>query len=152
MQPDRELITGTLQEVFEQVAFMFPESPPDDEPFPAPDGPTVMARIEFSGPWRGVLSLAAPESVCAEIAANALGVDPDDREAGDIAHDALGELLNVCCGRLLTDMAGEEPVFDLALPSVSPFTIEQWAELLQNPECIRIVVEGRPVLARMTTA
>lgn len=152
MQLDCEKITRTLQQVFEQVAFMFPESPPEDEPFPAPDGPLVIARIEYSGPSRGVVALAAPESICAEIAANALGIDPDDREAGGIAHDALGELLNVCCGRLLTVLAGEEPVFNLALPSVSPFEIEQWAEMLHDTECIRILVEGRPVLAKMTTA
>lgn len=150
MQPDRDIITGTLREVFEQVAFMFPESPPEDEPYPAPGGPAVVAQIDYTGPWHGSLILAAPESMCPEIAANALGVDPDDSAAGSNAHDALGELLNVCCGRLLTSLAGEHPVFNLSIPSVTPCTLEQWAELLHDADCIRILVDERPVLAKMT--
>ena len=144
----KQLLSGVCGEVFEELAFMFGEEADAAElPPPSPSG--VLAAMSFSGPLSGRIELAVPAAMRAEIAANVLGIDTEDPEAEAVGDDSLKEVLNVTCGQVLTRLAGEEPVFDLAVPEVSPLSVEGWKKLAAAPETAGMLVDESPTLLRL---
>jgi chemotaxis protein CheY-P-specific phosphatase CheC len=127
---------------------MFAE-PVSREETPGLDSDGLSVNMEFSGPISGGLTLAASREAAAEIAANILGVDADDIVAQRGGEDALKELLNVICGRLLTALAGEGPIFNLSVPQASPLQPAEWVVLLQVPGTLAFQVDGLPLLLRV---
>jgi CheY-specific phosphatase CheX len=97
-----ESLAQTACEVLEETAFIF-ASPSNDTP--PSDNPLVVAQLTVTGEVRGSLILAVPPSVGAEIAANLLGVEPDDPLADSKAADAVGEILNIMAGALAAHCA-----------------------------------------------
>ena len=94
-----EALARATCEVLEEAAFLF--AAPSPSPPPA-DQPLVVARLPvFSDPtsW---LVLAVPPSVAEEIAANLLGLDQGAPEASQSMNDAVGEILNIIGGTLLS--------------------------------------------------
>lgn len=140
-----ELISEVFCSVLETQAFMFGE-PVDLEDLPPRAGEYIKAQMGFAGPLKGTLALAMPEAMCTEVAANVLGLDLDDDEAADSAQDALQELLNVVCGQVLTELAGEEPVFDLTVPEVTAVGDAEWSALLAARDVAPLVVDDEAVL------
>lgn len=134
-------------QVLESLAFMFAD-PADRQDLPAAGEPLLEASIGFRGPWSGSLTLLAPQSLAGELAANVLGVDADDESAAEQGRDALGELMNVTLGRLLTAVAGEAPVFDLTPPTVTDAADERWPQFVASESAVAVLVDGRPVLLR----
>lgn len=104
------------------------------------------ATVGFRGPSQGSLTMLTPRSVAGELAANVLGVDADDESAAEQARDALGELMNVTMGRLLTTLAGTDPVFDLSPPKVSDASRERWQAFIQAAGTVAFLIDDRPVL------
>ena len=135
-------------EVLEQLAFMFGEDAEEDSTLDAPAGGCVLTAMGFSGPAKGRFALAVPEDLCPEIAANVLGVDEDDELVAQNAHDALKELLNVMCGRLLTSLAGDEPVFELTVPEVRAINESTWQNLRDTPGTLALIIDESPILLR----
>jgi CheY-specific phosphatase CheX len=132
-------------EVIEQMAFMFGESAErEDMPGLSEDG--LRIRMGFSGPMEGELTMAAPRDAGVELAANVLGLDAEDPVASLRAEDALKELLNVTCGSLLTELAGDGPVFHLTVPQSSALKAAEWAELLEEDGTVAFRVDDHPVL------
>ncbi len=151
MNPDHsETLTRVFTEVLEQLAFMFVE-PADADDAPAPPDP-VSARMSFRGPCAGTVTLAVPREMAPVLAANVLGLDPDDDLGVQAARDALKELLNVTCGNLLTAIAGDEPIFDLTVPEVADTTTEAWAELAARPGTVYCLADDFPVLLSLEIA
>lgn len=143
---------GLLREVFAQVLekqiFMFAdEMPLEDLPLGA--GDWVEAHISFHGPFDGSISLALPKAAELEIAANFMGMEPDDPAVARCSEDSLKEILNVVCGHMLTALAGEEPVFDLSIPKMLPLSAEERGKLAGFPESLGFDVEGRPAVLRL---
>ncbi len=145
MSEDQVLLAKVFARVAEDLAFMFTESP--DEELDEPAGNAfAKAHMSFHGPFSGTLSVAVPESMCAQIASNVLGLDPGDELFIQQPYDALKELLNVTCGNLLTAMAGEEPVFDLQPPEVTVLDRAGWDAFKDSPGTVPFIVEDEPVL------
>ena len=142
-----------LKEVFvrvlEDYAFLFSDDLDRDVPAPTP-GPYLQVGMRFNGPFQGHLALMAPAPFSREVAANVLGLDLDDAQAGTSALDALKELLNITCGNLLTSLAGETPVFDLTVPAIAPIAQETWKDALESPDWVGCQVGDWPVLLRAT--
>jgi hypothetical protein len=138
----------TVGEVFRQVlekqCFLFAD--PDDGAGFRDAGPCVAATMGFRGEIDGRLALVLPESLLPEIAANFLGMEPDDPEALAGGRDACKEILNITCGNALTALRGEEPVFDLTIPEVDPATPGEAADWSALPGAIRFSVDGAPIL------
>lgn len=133
-------------EVLEKIAFMFAE-PVDGAVLAAPEGPVVKASICFGGPMRGRIELLAALAMGQELASNMLGVEPaavSERQA----RDAMGELLNVLCGQLLTRLAGTEPVFELHPPEASLVAAADWLTMLEQEDVLALMIDERPVLLR----
>ena len=133
--------------VLEHLAFMFVETP-DETEMPGSSPPYVEAQMTFSGPFSGRLCLAAPQEMCPEIAANVLGLEPDDEFVRERPGDSLKELLNVTCGNLLPALAGEEPVFDLTVPELREINEVEWQSILNAPEAQQFIVDDYPVVIR----
>lgn len=129
MQPEigASALAESAARVLEDAAFLFTE--PVDQA-PPPDGEMVSARIRFQGPCSGFLQINTPVEGCTLIAANMLGVDPDDDDAVARGKDALGEILNILCGSVLGEaFAGGQEV-TMGLPYV---TSSEDARLSEHP-------------------
>jgi len=131
----RVVIDEAFCRVLEKQAFLFPEKTPVSE-LPFQSGNMLCASMKFSGSFKGELYFYAPEVMCQEIAANFLGVEPDSPEAASKAMDSLMEVLNMVCGNFLTDLAGDEPIFDLTVPNASHVSKEDWTNVLSDPNAL----------------
>lgn len=139
-----EVLSETFLRVVEQAAFMFAE-PADTAIPPAPEGPCVSVNMEFSGNFKGSLGMAASSRFCIEMAANVLGMEPDDPKSEAHGIDMLKELLNVVCGNILTEIAGSEAIFTLSIPKASPIDPAAWREMLGRGP-MRFIIDEHPVL------
>jgi chemotaxis protein CheY-P-specific phosphatase CheC len=145
----KEILVEVFCNVLENLAFMFAEAIEDEEVRQTPEA-YLVARMRFAGPMRGALRLAAPAPMCTEIAANVLGLDPEDAMVATGSEDALKELLNVTCGHVLTALAGEEPVFDLSVPDVSALPERGWSELAQSDDTVAFLIDDYVVLLQLS--
>ncbi|MHB8079953.1 MAG: chemotaxis protein CheX, partial [Candidatus Krumholzibacteriia bacterium] len=105
--------------------------------------------MNFRGARRGSFSLAAAAGLCPELAANVLGLEPQEAQALERSGDAFQELLNVTCGHVLTAVAGESAVFDLDAPQLGRLDDAGWNALRALPGAVGFTVEGHPVLLRL---
>lgn len=148
MDQTKKALSDAFRNAVEQFAYMFAEPYEIAAPPPSP-GPCLMAEMSYVGPISGTLTMVIPESLCPAIAANALGLDPDEDDVTAGAHDAIKELLNITCGQMLTALAGEEPVFDLTIPIISPFDIFDWEEHCAKPNTVIVLVDDEPALVHL---
>jgi len=111
-----DVLRATTPKILEQVAFVFAEPTDSPEPF----GEDVRAAsIDFMGPLTGSLHLTTSSLCAAGLAANLLGVEPDDPAAVAYGADALGETLNILCGAVLLELFGAVDSNHFGLPRVS---------------------------------
>lgn len=142
---DREIFFRSLIDVLEQMAFLFADECSEDEMCQTPED-SLSARMEFSGERKGSVSLVAPGDLCRELAVNMLGTEAENLSSSMIM-DALREVLNMACGRFLTDRYGLEPVFDLTVPKVTRLDAAGWEEMMNLENTIRLIAEDYPLLA-----
>jgi CheY-specific phosphatase CheX len=144
MNSDTEtIVRDALSTVLQDFAFMFAEPPEDDTP---PTEACIAVQMRFQGPMGGTALLAMPLSLASELAANVLGVDPEESDSPEVSLDAVKELLNVTTGNLVTALAGEEPIFDLSIPERVPFDHATWTSLSTQAGTLVLLVEDRPLL------
>lgn len=151
MDQKDKVLTEIFRSAAESFAYMFAEPYENVEAPPAPES-GLMVKMSFQGALAGDLALLVPETLCPVIAANALGLEPEDEEAASGARDALKELLNVTCGQLLTTLAGEEPVIDLTVPEVSTLEGDCWEAYCAAPSSVLLLLEDEPILLQLTLA
>lgn len=142
-----EVLERVVADVLERLAFMFAE-PAERAALPRSVPDALAASIQFSGERDGSMVLAVTSAQCAELAANVMGVEPQDEIVIQRRDDALAELLNVTCGHMLTEVAGTEPVFDMSVPVIAALDGAAWDTLLDAPDTVGFLVDGRPVLAQ----
>ncbi len=140
-----QLLENVFCDVFENLAFMFGELV-DKSDLMHNNMKHTLAQMRFDGDRTGEVILTVPDEMCPEIAANVLGIDPDDDQVYDLAGDALKEMLNIICGQLLTALEGSDPVFDLTVPKIQNIKIEDWNELLKRDESLAFIVDDYPVI------
>jgi len=141
---EKDWLLELFAAVLESVAFMFLVAH-DDAEDPPPPGEFFRSRMSFSGAVSGVLSLTVPRMLAAQMAANAMGIEPDDPVA--LSHDAdiVGELLNITCGHVVEALAGSEPIA-LEPPVVTRHDADKWRELTCDPMRVWCHIEGQPVM------
>lgn len=142
--PEPGIIDEVFCEVLERFTFMFAEKAEERDVL-APQGDLAAARITFTGAAAGTLLLAAPLDVATEMAANVLGVDPDDEFASMRGADTLGEVLNMTCGHLATALDADGAT-DLRPPTVSMIGAGEWATLTADPTARYFLVDDRPLI------
>ena len=104
----------TISEVIENLTLMIVDEPKTHEGF----APQLRGQIEFTGPVNGVLSIECSEILSQKLAVNLLGTEQETLETQADALDALGELLNVVCGNLVTSLYDSNRPFNLLSPKV----------------------------------
>ena len=141
----KDAVAEIFCDVLEKLAFMFAD-PLEKKDVPVDEEEYFEVLMGFFGQMQGDIVLAAPARICAEIAANVLGLDPEDPEAAAQGTDTLKELLNVTCGNVLTALAGEEPVFDLLPPVLSRLDTEGWKQFVAREDSIAFDVDSTAIL------
>lgn len=143
-----EIVGKVVKDVLERFAFMF-TSDPDDEQKVNWSGEYLQAVIRFSGAAKGSFSMIAPVSLCTELSANVLGIDPEEN-ADALAGDALGELINIICGELVVALFGNETVFDISVPALQQIDFAKCKNLAAESRQIPFLVDDLPVLVSLT--
>jgi CheY-specific phosphatase CheX len=133
-------------DVFEQLAFMFGEIIEKDD-VSCDSNSFLRAHMSFKGDRTGTVEIVLPAELAETLAINILGIDDSDNIEPGTSEDAVKELLNTVCGRLLTVLYGEEAVFDLSVPSTSVLDNQQWKSALDSKSYSAIDIEDNPVLA-----
>ncbi len=145
-----EAVSGTFLQVVEQLTFMFGE-PADKGDIVDVDGEYILAQLSFTGDLCGTLSLAVPNDCVPEIAANILGLEPEEMEANSMAPDSLGEMLNVICGHVIMAIAGKGADFKLGSPAIGPATPAFLADAANDSDWLGFLLEENLVLLGLVT-
>lgn len=138
------LVVAALDQALTGFAFMYGGPGAAEETLVRP-GEVMRARMGFSGPATGMVTMLVPFELAVEMAANALGTETSDPMAHDAAGDMVGELLNMTTGRLAIEISGGAAV-DLSPPEVSRANAGEWNALLQRAGTLDFDIEGRPLL------
>lgn len=138
-----------LEESLENLAFMFAEEVDVNE-IAMSDSECVRVYMEFSGDlYDGSLTMILPNNISSELAANILGIDDASDEASELGEDSLKEVLNVICGRVLTEISGEEPLFDLTIPVLEILDDCQIESYFSNKNmCCAIIDDMYPIILK----
>ena len=144
-----ESLTESVCEALETMAFMIVEPPEGDLPTPT-EG--VKAEMDFMGPQAGTVELMAGFELIEAMAANFMGIEPDDPEAQEKCTDAFKELLNVICGILLPKLANSPgEIFDITVPESRQFSDPQeWETFTIQPGVTVMECDGCSLAFKVT--
>ncbi len=143
----QEKIAKVCCEVLEQLAFVFADVIEGDD-IALPDEGFIHASMSFSGVSQGHAELALPQKLAAQITANILGLDDEEHIETQQHEDAVRELLNTICGRMLTAIYGEEQVFDLHVPKTTLITADDVSRLRNAGSCVLLAIDDMPIIVR----
>ncbi|RKY58638.1 MAG: hypothetical protein DRP96_08185 [Candidatus Neomarinimicrobiota bacterium] len=144
----KDIVRKVVKDVLERFAFMFVDEPDGSEKADWSDD-ILHAVISFNGEFRGRLSITAPVSFCTEVTANVLGIDPEEN-AGEMACDALRELINIICGELVVALYGNKPIFNLSIPTLDRIDSDRCRTLSADPNHLQFSADGTPILVGLS--
>ncbi len=140
----QDQVCSTFMEVVEKLTFMFGEVVAKED-VDSPGVDFTLASMSFNGDLVGLLSVAVPTDVTAEIAANILGLEPEDIESEDMKNDALAEMLNVVCGHVIMAMAGTGANFKLDAPLTCPVDEMTYQAMVESDDFVGLMLDDNPV-------
>jgi chemotaxis protein CheY-P-specific phosphatase CheC len=94
--------------------------------------------------------VAVPEEITADIAANILGLEPEDIESEEMRHDALAEMLNVACGHVIMALAGTDANFKLDAPTTGKVDEDSFNMMMVDENFIGFLLDDSPVFLGLT--
>lgn len=144
----QEIVKKICFDVLEQLAFMFCDEL-DKTDVQNSDDDFLKATMVFSGHHGGAVDIIVPRLLTPALVYNILGMDESDLIESDISEDALKELLNTLCGRMLPALFTDVETFDLHPPEISSVTRKQWLEMLNQENTIAFAIEDSPVLLKV---
>jgi CheY-specific phosphatase CheX len=137
-------LSSTFLEVVEQLTFMFGEEIPKDE-LGAEGKEFVSAAMKFKGDMVGELTVAVPMDITVEIAANILGLEPEEVEPEYMRRDALAEMLNVVCGHVIMALVGADANFKLDAPVTDQVDEDAFNRMMLSEDFIGFMLDDNPV-------
>ncbi|MCP4291412.1 MAG: chemotaxis protein CheX [bacterium] len=140
----QDQLCRTFNGIVEKLTFMFGEVATKEE-IDSPGTLFTLASMKFAGDMAGELSVAVPSEITAEIAANILGLEPEDIESETMMNDALAEMLNVVCGHVIMDMKGTDANFKLASPETTYVDDEKYREMMASDDYAGLMLDDNPV-------
>jgi CheY-specific phosphatase CheX len=143
-------VSATFLGVVEQLTFMFGE-PASKTNVLAADDDYVVAHLDFTGDVNGRLSLAVPSNCVAEIAANILGLEPEELDPSSLAPDSLGEVINVICGHVIISITNKGADFRLGSPVISVATPDFLAAAVASDDWLGFLLDENMVLLGLVT-
>lgn len=111
-----DLLQEVAGQILEDAAFIFTE--PNEE-IEWGDSDTILsATVPYSCDIAGDIIVSASGAFARSLAANLLGLDPDDEGIEGQEGDALGEFVNIFGGALLARWFGAEQKYEMGIPKV----------------------------------
>ena len=141
-----DILTESMLEALETMAFMTTAEPEEEQQTPPED--VLFGEMRFTGPKNGYVQILAGRSFCEVLAENIAALE----EADDAACcDAMQELSNVTCGLVLPRLAeSSDDVFGVSVPTVkSGGDAPQWREFVSMPRTCVMDIEDFVVAARL---
>lgn len=120
-----ELVSGILEE----AAFIFTDPAQEIE---SRSEDAISVLLPFTGDSAGSLVLTTGANICTEIAANLLGIEPDDPLALTKATEAQGEILNIIAGKLLVELLGNHTNYTIGIPEAISPTISEYQQMQER--------------------
>ncbi len=117
--------------------------------------PTRHARIRFTGPTTGTMTVSASDGFLSELASSLLGVEAEDIDIETEGLDAIRELSNILGGSVLNDIGGQESTFSLGLPELVETDSGDagiTATFDCDGECLRVTCRGASSAAESKAA
>ena len=108
------LESGT--EIFETMAFMSVERA--SEPNQKIEGDSLLASITFNGAIEGCLAICCGLPCAKAIAANMLGLEPEDEISPEDINDAIGEMGNMIVGGVKSRIHESIGALQISIPTV----------------------------------
>jgi len=112
----RDSVLDGAKEVFETMIFMALEET-SDQALEMEDV-TLLGTITFKGHLEGCLGICCGLNCARTIAANMLGMDPDDDISEADINDAVGEVANMVMGAVKSRIQDEVGNVEVSIPSV----------------------------------
>ncbi len=140
----QDQVCSTFMKVVEKLTFMFGEVVSKSE-IDSSGIEFTMASLSFTGDVKGLLSVAVPTDMTAEIAANILGLEPEDIGSEEMKNDALAEMLNVVCGHVIMALVGTGANFKLDSPLTCPVDEMTHREILESDDFVGLLLDDGPV-------
>jgi len=140
-------VESTFIDVAEKFGYMFGVPAPVEE-LPSFGDECFVAVMNFRGGVRGSALLAMTQAACCASAANILGIDKERISDPTQAADALKELLNVACGRILHELVPGAD-FNLLPPMSERWSQSDLGVLMDKPGCYGFLLDDMPVLLRL---
>jgi len=104
------------KEVFGTMIFMDIEE--SSEPDQQIEGDALLGSITFMGDLEGCMTICCGDSCAKTIAANMLGMEPDDQISRDDINDAIGEVTNMVMGSVKARLNGTVGNLNVSIPTV----------------------------------
>ena len=144
----KHLLIEALTEALETAAFMMPLPPEEDLPSPSQG---VLVCIDFTGSANGKIELWASNEFAQMMAANIMGIEPEDEEAKSKSIDALKQLAHITAGVLLKELTDSSAdIFNLTVPKAQEQSDSGlWEEYVSQDDVFVLDVDGFPLAARL---
>jgi chemotaxis protein CheY-P-specific phosphatase CheC len=144
-----DILYRVLEVSLENLAFMFSESV-DISEIAMSDTESVKVSMDFTGNlYDGSLMMIIPHNISSELAANILGIEDTGDDAMNLGEDSLKEVLNVICGRILTEISGNEPLFDLSVPVLKPINSGELEQFISSENlCCAMIDDMYPIIMK----
>jgi CheY-specific phosphatase CheX len=139
----KEIAGQTITDILEKAAFIFTDTLDANQKPSLRTWEAEGVSLRFSGNTSGTVYMWVSNGFACFVAANMLGIEKENEKAKEKGIDALKELLNMIVGNLLTAIFGEEPVFELGLPTSMDHSELEKNE--NNPDSVWLQAEGNPI-------
>ena len=108
---------------------------------------TKYALVEYNGVACGTIVVVCGFKLLETLWQNVLGVEDDTSCALDSESyaDAAKELVNIICGNFLTEVYGEDTVFELSVPDVVSIDDDRLNKVLNSRLVLHFEADGIPV-------
>jgi chemotaxis protein CheY-P-specific phosphatase CheC len=144
----KNMLIESLTEAMETTAFMIPMPPEEQLPGPSQG---VLVSIDFNGPVNGTIELYVGSEFARMMAANVIGLEPDDHEAQNKSIDAVKELVNITAGVLLVKLThSPADMFNLTIPRArEQLDSQSWEQYITQDNVTVLEVDGFPLATRL---
>lgn len=111
-----EALLDGAKEVFETMIFIDIEK--SDDSNHAIEGDSLLGSITFTGNLEGCLTICCGTDCAKTIAANMLGMEPDEQVSDEDVCDAIGEVTNMVMGSLKSRIQDNIGNIEVSIPTV----------------------------------